>query len=329
MLAVTLTGTGGPEVLLPADVPAPRPGPGQVLIDVAAAGLNRADLLQAQGMHPPPDGAPDWPGLEVSGTIAALGEGVTGWSHGQRVCSLLDGGGYAEQVVAPAAWLLEVPDDLDLVEAAALPEAMCTVWSNLTGPGGIDPATAKDTSVLVHGGSGGIGTTAIQILRALGAQVLATAGGPERAQRCADLGADRAIDHRGENFVEVVRAETGGRGAEVILDVVGAAYLDRNLASLARHGHLVIIGLQKGRTAEIDLRTVMAKWHNIHGTVLRARPAQEKDEIVADVRERAWPLVLAGAVRPVIHAQFGLAEAAEAHRAMADGAVFGKVVLVP
>lgn len=329
MRVVAITGTGGPEVLELTEVPDPTPGPGEVLIDVAAAGLNRADLLQTQGMHPPPPGAPDWPGLEVSGTIVELGPGVGDWAVGDRVCALLDGGGYAERAIAPVEALLPVPDQVDLVEAAGLPESVCTVWSNLMGPGGMDPDHATGVPVLVHGGSGGVGSTAIQILNALGARVLTTAGGPERARRCADLGAEVAIDHRAEDFVARVHQATDGQGAKVILDVVGGAYLEQNLAALARHGHLVIIGLLKGRSAQIDLSKVMGNWHNIHGTLLRARPAHEKAGIVADVRKRAWPLVQQGRVRPVIHTCFGLDQAAAAQQQMADGEVFGKVLLVP
>ncbi|MBZ2199381.1 NAD(P)H-quinone oxidoreductase [Occultella gossypii] len=335
MRTVLATGTGGPEVLSPADVPDPVPGDGEVLIDVAAAGVNRADLLQLKGHHPPPPGAPDWPGLEVSGTIAALGPGVTGWSVGDRVCALLDGGGYASRAVAPAAFLLPVPAGLDLVDAAALPEAICTVWSNLGGVGGIgtDSAGGGDAaagpSVLVHGGSGGVGTTAILLLKALGATVLTTAGGPERVARCVALGADVGIDHRSQDFAEVVRDATDGAGVDVILDVVGGEYLERNVASLARNGHLVIIASMRGTKATLDIRTLMGGWLTLHGSLLRKRPRAEKVEIVAAVREQVWPLVASGQVYPVVHERLPLDRAADAHRLMADGAVFGKVLLVP
>ncbi|UFU06960.1 NAD(P)H-quinone oxidoreductase [Ruania halotolerans] len=321
--------------LAPATLPDPSPGPGEVLIDVAAAGVNRADLLQLQGMHPPPAGAPDWPGLEVSGTIAALGEQVTGYGVGDRVCALLDGGGYAERAVARADLLLPVPDDRDLVEAAGLPEALATLWSNLfavpgvPGAAGLDPHALDGATILVHGGSGGVGTTAIQLLTALGVRVLTTAGGPDRTARCAALGAHRAIDYRSEDFVEVTHAETEGRGADVVLDVVGAKYLQQNIDALAPFGHLVIIGMQKGATAELKLAPVLTRWLSVHGTVLRQRPPEQKTAILADVRERTWPLVTRGTIRPAIHARVPLAEAGEAHRMMADGEVFGKVLLLP
>ncbi len=309
-------------------LPTPEPGPGQILVEVAAAGVNRADLLQLQGMHPPPDGAPDHPGLEVSGTVAAVGEGVTRWRVGEQVCALLDGGGYATHAIAAADCVLRVPDGVDLVDAAALPEAMATVWSNLVHVGGLSATDNAGRTVLVHGGSGGIGTTAIQLLRATGAVVFTTAGGPERVQRCHALGA-YAIDHRTEDFVGRVREATGERGVDVVLDVVGARYLDRNLAALAPHGRLVIIGMQKGTTGEIDLAPVLARWLTIAGTGLRRRPHEEKAAIVADLCERAWRYLDRGEVRPVVHARLPLSEAGEAHRAMADGEVFGKVLLIP
>lgn len=329
MRAVVIEGRGGPETLTVSSVPEPSPGPGQVVIDVAGAGLNRADLLQTQGMHPPPDGAPAWPGLEASGVIGAVGPDVTDWSVGDRVCALLDGGGYAERVVAPVGMLLPVPDGVDLVDAAALPEALCTVWSNLTGPGGLDAESLDGAAALVHGGSGGIGTTAIQLLRAFGARVFTTAGGAERAARCAELGAEVAIDYREDDFGSVVLAATDGQGVQVILDVVGAKYLEQNLATLARHGRLVVVGLQKGRTAELDLAALMQGWKSVHGTVLRARPAAEKAEIVARVRRDLWPLVESGAIAPVIHARVPLDQARAAQEQLAAGEVFGKVVLVP
>ncbi|CAM3585001.1 NAD(P)H-quinone oxidoreductase [Occultella aeris] len=329
MRAVLATGIGGPEVLFPADVPDPVPGDGEVLIDVAAAGVNRADLLQLKGHHPPPPGAPDWPGLEVSGTIAALGPRVSGWSVGDRVCALLDGGGYASKAVAPAAFLLPVPAELDLVDAAGLPEAICTVWSNLAGVAGLTPESAAGSTVLVHGGSGGVGTTSILLLKALGARVLTTAGGPERVARCVALGADVGIDHRTEDFAEVVDRVTDGAGVDLILDVIGAGYLERNLASLATHGQLVIISAQQGTKATLDIGRLMGRWAGVHGSLLRKRPRSEKVEIVASVREQAWPLVASGRVFPVVHERLPLDRAADAHRLMADGAVFGKVLLVP
>ncbi|QOR71211.1 NAD(P)H-quinone oxidoreductase [Ruania alkalisoli] len=324
--AATLTGS---------DVPTLSPGPGEVLIDVAAAGVNRADLLQLKGLHPPPAGAPDWPGLEVSGTIATLGDGVTGHHVGDRVCALVDGGGYAEQALARAEHLLPVPDGLDLVDAAGLPEALATLWSNLIAvpelPAtvGLAPHALPGITSLVHGGSGGVGTAAIQVLTALGARVLTTAGGPDRTARCAELGAHRAIDHRNEDFVEITRAETGGAGADVVLDVVGAKYLHQNIDVLAPFGHLVVLGMQKGATGELNLARLLTRWLSIHGTVLRQRPTEQKTAILTDLRKRAWPLVTEGKVRPVVHARVPLAEAAEAHRMMAEGEVFGKVLLLP
>lgn len=319
----------GPDATLePAEVPTPEPGPGQLLIEVAAAGVNRADLLQLAGHHPPPPGAPDHPGLEVSGTVAALGDGVTRFQIGDRVCALLDGGGYASHALATADCTLRVPDGVSLVDAAALPEAMATVWSNLVHVGGLSATDNTGRTVLVHGGSGGIGTTAIQLLRATGAVVFTTAGGPDRVERCEALGA-YGIDHRSEDFVARVRDATGDRGVDVVLDVVGGKYLERNLEALAPHGRLVVIGMQKGSTGELDLGRVLANWLSIHGTGLRRRPHEEKAAIIADLCERAWRYLDRGQVRPVIDATLPLADAAEAHRRMRDGEVFGKVLLLP
>lgn len=329
--------------LTSADVPVPEPGLGEVLIEVAAAGVNRADLLQLQGLHPPPAGAAEWPGLEVSGTIVALGPDVTGWAVGDRVCALLDGGGYAELAIASAGNLLPVPGELDLIEAASFPEALGTLWSNLVAIPGLDgpaalirPETAAATerpaagrTILIHGGSGGVGTIAVQLFTALGARVLTTAGGPERTARCRELGADVAIDHRTENFVERVRELTGGRGVDAVLDPIGAAYLDQNVSVLAPHGHLAIIGMQKGTKGTLNLARLLSKWLTVHGTGLRGRPAAEKAVIMADVRRRAWPLVCAHTVRAVVHERLPLTEAAEGHRLLADGVAFGKVLLLP
>ncbi|MFV0252120.1 MAG: NAD(P)H-quinone oxidoreductase [Beutenbergiaceae bacterium] len=316
------------STLHPADHPTPEPGPGQVLIEVAAAGINRADLLQLQGLHPPPPGAPDHPGLEVSGTIAATGPGVTGWRVGDPVCALLDGGGYASHALAQADYLLPIPDGVSLVDAAGLPEAMATVWSNLIDVAGLSATDNTGRTVLVHGGSGGIGTTAIQVLRATGAVVFTTAGGPGRVERCQALGA-YGIDHRSEDFVTVVREATGERGVDVVLDVVGAAYLQRNIDALAPHGQLVVIGLQKGTTGELNLAPVLGKWISIHGTGLRRRPPAQKAAIVSDLRERAWPYLDRGQVRPIIADTMPLRRAADAHRLLAAGKVFGKLLLIP
>lgn len=325
MLAMVITPDGALE---PAELPTSDPGPGQILIEVAAAGVNRADLLQLQGHHPPPPGAPEHPGLEVSGRVAALGEGVTRWHVGDEVCALLDGGGYASHALASADCSLRVPDGMSLRDAAGLPEAMATVWSNLVGVAGLSATDNTGRTVLVHGGSGGIGTTAIQLLRATGAVVFATAGGPDRVSRCEALGA-YSIDHRSEDFVERVRDATGDRGVDVILDVVGAKYLQRNLTALAPHGQLVIIGLQKGATGELDLSSVLSRWLSIRGTVLRRRPQEEKAAIIADLCERAWRYLDRGEVRPVVETTLPLTEANEAHARMARGEVFGKLLLIP
>lgn len=324
MRTMAIRAPGGPEVLHPVELPDPVPGPGEVLLDVVAAGVNNADVLQRQGHYPPPPGAPDWPGLEVSGHVAALGPDVTGWRVGDAVVALLDGGGYADRVVVRASQVLPAPDGVDLVDAAGLPEAVCTAWSTLRGA-----RLEAGERLLVHGGSGGVGSTAVQLGAALGATVLATAGGPERARRCRGLGAAVVVDHRAEDFVEVVRRETDGHGADVVLDVVGAAYLARNLDALATGGRLAVIGLQKGRRTELDLGVLLAKRATVLGTTLRSRPVAEKARIVAEVREHVWPMVADGRVRPVVHARMPLAEAARAHEVFASGEVFGKLLLVP
>lgn len=327
MRAVCVETPGGPDVLRITDVADPEPGPGEVLIEVAAAGVNNADLLQRAGHYPPPPGAPPWPGLEVSGTIGVVGPPVADvprWEVGDRVTALLDGGGYAERAVVTAAQVLPVPDGVGLVESAALPEAACTVWSTLTAAG-----LRPGEWLLVHGGSGGVGSTAVQVAAAHGARVITTAGGPDRAARCTELGADAVVDHRGEDFVALVRAITGGHGADVVLDVVGAAYLGRNVEVLATGGRLAVIGLQKGRRGELDLGMLLAKRATVLGTTLRSRPPHEKAQIVAQVREHVWPMVVAGRVRPVVHDRLPLADAARAHELLASGEVFGKLLLVP
>ncbi|HYN56733.1 MAG TPA: NAD(P)H-quinone oxidoreductase [Motilibacterales bacterium] len=328
MRVIAIDRPGGPEVLVMATLPDPEPGPGEVLIEVAAAGVNRADLLQRQGAYPPPPGAPDTLGLECAGVIAAVGNAVTGWQVGDRVAALLDGGGYADLAIAPATQLLPVPDHLDLVDAAALPEAMCTAWSNLVMVGRL----ARGETVLVHGGSGGVGTIAIQLAAAMSARVAATAGGPERVARCQSLGAGIGIDHLAHDPVDVIAGATAGRGADLILDVLGAGSLAANLRALATGGRLVIIGLQQGRRGEVDLGLLLAKRATIHGTTLRSRPLAEKAAIVAEVRENAWPLLGAGdpaRIRPIVHARLPLADAGHAHELLTSGAVFGKLVLVP
>ncbi|RYV51589.1 NAD(P)H-quinone oxidoreductase [Pengzhenrongella frigida] len=325
MRAVVISSPGGPDVLVERTLPDPTPGRGEVLIDVAAAGVNRADLLQRQGKYPPPPGAPTWPGLEVSGTIAAMGPGAVSWSVGTRVCALLGGGGYADLVVAPAAQLLPVPPGLDLGAAAALPEAVCTAWSNLVDAGRL----RAGEWVLVQGGSGGVGSVAIQLAVALGARVATTAGGPERTARCAALGAELVIDHRTQDVTRTVLEATGGRGVDVVLDVLGAGALAANLESLAIGGRLVVIGLQQGRRAELDLGLLLTRRASVIGTTLRARSTAEKTALVAALCAHAWPMLDDGRLRPIVHARIPFDRAREAHELLESGEVFGKVLLVP
>lgn len=322
MRAIVITRPGG--FLDLQEVPEPVVGPGDLLLEVAAAGVNRADLLQAAGHYPPPAGAPAWPGLEVSGTVAAVGPQVSGWTVGDRAAALLTGGGYAQRVAVPAGLALRVPDELDLVDAAALPEALATAWSTFTRAG-----LAAGESVLVRGGSGGIGTVAVQLAGAAGTQVLATAGGPERCARVRELGASVVVDHREPGVVAAVRSATGGRGVDVVLDVLGAGGLAENLAMLADDGRLAVIGMQQGRRGELDLGLMMERRATVLVTALRSRPLAQKLAIMADVRDRVWPMVAAGRVRSVVHARLPLAQAGEAHRAMAAGEPFGKILLLP
>jgi putative PIG3 family NAD(P)H quinone oxidoreductase len=323
MRAITMREPGGPDVLEWTATPDPDPGPGEVLIEVVASAVNRADLLQRQGSYPPPPGASDVLGLECSGTIAALGEGVSGWSVGEPVCALLAGGGYAELAVVPAAQLLPVPSGVDLVTAASLPEVAGTVWSNVV----MAAQLGVGEVLLVHGAAGGIGTHAIQVGKAIGAMVAVTAGSDERLARCADLGADVLVNYREQDFVAEVRAATSGAGADVVLDNMGAAYLERNVDVLARHGRLIIIGMQGGIKAELNVAALLGKCASIAATGLRYRPVAEKGVIVAEITEGLWPLVEAGEVRPVVHEVLPVQQAAEAHRLMEDGHPFGKVVL--
>lgn len=325
MRAITQTSPGGPETLVLGELPDPQPGPGEVLVQVAATAVNRADLLQRQGFYPPPPGASDVIGLECSGTVAALGEGVTGWAVGDRVCALLAGGGYAEQVVVPAGQVMPVPDGVDLVTAAALPEVACTVWSNVFMVAGLRP----DEAFLVHGGAGGIGTFAIQLAARSGARVFATAGSPDKLERCRELGAERAISYRDEDFVEVLREATDGRGADVVLDNMGAKYLARNVDVLADEGRLVIIGMQGGAKAELNIGQLLSKRGAVIATALRSRPLEGKARICASVVEHVWPLVADGSVTPVVSAVLPLAEAGDAHRLIEDGDNVGKVLLTP
>jgi putative PIG3 family NAD(P)H quinone oxidoreductase len=323
MKAIVVPQPGGPEVLSWEEVPDPTPGPGEVLVDVAASAVNRADIMQREGHYDPPPGAPPYLGLEVSGRIAELGEGVQGWQVGDEVCALLSGGGYAEKVAVPAGQLLPVPAGLDLVQAAALPEVTCTVWSNVFMTAGLRP----EETFLVHGGSSGIGTMAIQLARNVGARVAVTAGSEEKLRRCRELGAQILINYKDVDFVAALHEATEGRGADVILDNMGAKYLARNIDALAPNGRLVVIGLQGGAKAELDLGVLMRKRAAVIATTLRARPAQEKAAIVASVREHVWPLIESGQVRPVVDRIVPMEQAAEAHRLVEASSHVGKVVL--
>jgi putative PIG3 family NAD(P)H quinone oxidoreductase len=322
MRAVVVTEPGGPEALTVVDLPDPEPGPGEVLVKVAATAVNRADIMQRQGFYPPPPGASDVLGLECSGTVAALGEGVTGWAVGDEVCALLAGGGYAELVAVPAGQLMPVPDGIDLVTAGSIPEVACTVWSNLFMIAGLQPGER----LLVHGGSGGIGTFAIQLASAMSAKVFTTAGTADKLAACADLGADVTINYRDEDFVEVLR-DAGG--ADVVLDNMGAKYLARNVDALATEGRLVVIGLQGGAKGELDLGVLLRKRGAVIATTLRSRPAEEKAIIAASVVEHVWPLVADGQVRPIVHATLPLDRVADAHRLMEESSHIGKIVLTP
>ena len=322
MHAIRIIEPGGPEVLAWSEVPDPVPGEGEVLVDVSATAVNRADVSQRQGNYPPPPGASEYPGLECSGTIVGSGPGVetTGWAVGDRVCALLTGGGYAERVAVPVGQLLPIPKGMDPVEAAALPEVACTVWSNLVMAGRL---RAGET-VLIHGGGSGIGTFAIQFARALGARVAVTAGSAEKLERCRELGAEITIDYRNESFSERMRAEGG---ADLVLDIMGGSYLGANLRSLTTGGRLVIIGLMGGRTAELDLGRMLVKRLSVQATTLRSRPAAEKAAIVSGVLEQVWPLVEKGDIRPVVDRALPLEDAAEAHRVMESSAHTGKILL--
>jgi len=325
MYAIKLNGFGDPEVMEWDEMDdLPAPGPGQVAIDVVAAGVNRADVMQRMGFYPPPPGVSEVPGLEVSGVIAEVGAGVQDWAPGDEVCALLAGGGYAERVNVAATQVLPVPKGVSITSAAALPETAATVWSNVMMVAGL---RAGDT-FLVHGGAGGIGTFAIQLTKALGARVIATAGSPEKLALCRELGADVAIHYREQDFVEVVAEVTDGHGADVILDNMGASYLTRNLDTLAIEGRLIVLGFQGGSKAEVDLRTLFHKRGAVFSASLRARPVGEKTTICAAVAEHVWPLVADGTVRAIVGRTLPLAEAAEAHRLMESGESTGKIVLV-
>jgi putative PIG3 family NAD(P)H quinone oxidoreductase len=320
MRAVIVPEPGGPDALVVADLPDPTPGPGEVVIDVAASAVNKADTLQRQGFYPPPPGASDVLGMECSGTVSAVGDGVGAWSVGDEVCALLASGGYADKVAVPAGQVMPVPAGVDLVTASALPEVAATVWSNVFMIAGLQPGE----TILVHGGAGGIGTMAIQLAHALGATVAATAGSEEKLETCRSLGADITVNYREDDFVAVLR-DAGG--ADVILDNMGASYLMRNLEALKTEGRLVVIWMQGGSKAEIDLSVLLRKRAALVATTLRARPSEEKSAICAALVEHVWPLVAEGTVKPVVHELVPLAEVARAHQAMDDSSHVGKILL--
>ena len=324
MKAVTLARFGGPDALVCEDVPAPRARPGEIVLRAHAAALNYADLLQRRGTYGIEQSLPRIIGYECSGIVAEVGAGVSGWNVGDKACALVAEGAYAAFVAAPATHVLPVPQGMDLLAAAALPEAACTVWSNVLDLGALKPGE----SLLVHGGAGGIGSFAIQAGKAIGARVFATAGSPDKLQRCRDFGADRAISYADEDFAGVIEAETGGRGVDVILDNMGAAYLGRNVAALASDGRIAMIGLQGGRGAEINLAAMMHKRASLFTTSLRDRPPAAKARIVAGVLDDLWPHLAAGRIRPVIDRSFPLAEAAAAHEYMESGSHVGKILLI-
>ncbi len=323
MTAIEIREPGGPEVLAPTSRPVPEPGAGEVLVKLAAAGVNRPDVLQRQGGYPPPPGASDIPGLEIAGRVAALGPGVTELATGDQVTALVTGGGYAEYCTAPVPQCLPIPDGLSLVEAACLPETFFTVWSNVFDRGGLRAGEA----FLVHGGSSGIGTTAIQMAKAFGARVFATAGSAEKCRACEALGAERAINYREEDFVQAIKQATGKKGVNVILDMVGGDYVQRNISALAPDGRLCYIAFLGGSKVEVDLLPMMLKRITISGSTLRARSVDFKAAIAGHLRDRVWPRIAAGEIKPVVHATFPLAEAAAAHRLMESSAHIGKIAL--
>lgn len=323
MTCIEITEPGGPEVLQPATRPVPEPGAGEVLIRVGAAGVNRPDIMQRQGMYPPPPGAPDTPGLEIAGTVAALGAGVDTVSAGDEVCALVQGGGYAEYCVAPAAVCLPIPPGMDQVQAAGIPETFFTVWTNVFDRGRLEAGER----VLVHGGSSGIGTTAIQLIKNAGAAVIVTAGNREKCQACLELGADAAIHYKEEDFVAEVASLTDGRGVDLILDMVGGDYFPRNLECLALEGRLVQIALQRGPKSEVNLLKIMLNRLTVTGSTLRPRGVAEKAAIASALQREVWPQLAQGHLKPVIHARFPLEQAGDAHRLMDSGGHIGKIIL--
>ncbi len=323
MTAVEITADGGPEVLKPGTRPVPQPAKGEVLIQVAAAGVNRPDVVQRQGLYPAPKGASDIPGLEVAGTVVALGDDAGGWAIGDVVTALVTGGGYAEYCAAPAPQCLTVAKGLSMVEAASLPETFFTVWSNVFDRAGLK----SGEGFLIHGGTSGIGTTAIQLAKAFGARIFTTAGSDEKCAACRKLGADYAINYRTQDFVEVIKDVTGGKGVDVILDMVGGDYIARNLRAVAADGRIVNIAYLKGSKVEINLMPVMLKRLTMTGSTLRARDIAFKAAIAENLKQKVWPLIESGEIKPVIHATLPLAEAAEAHRLMESSTHIGKIVL--
>ena len=323
MTAIAISRPGGPEVLEPVSLPLPQPGEGEILVAVAAAGVNRPDVLQRQGGYPPPPGASETPGLEIAGEVVAVGSGVRRYRPGDRVCALVAGGGYAEYCTVAETNALPIPGDLGMVEAAGLPETFFTVWTNVFTRGRLQPGE----TLLVHGGSSGIGTTAIMMARVWGARTFATAGSAEKCRACEDLGAERAINYREEDFVEAVLAATDKHGADVILDMVGGEYVARNFKAAARDGRIVNIAFLQGSKVEINLLPLMLKRLTLTGSTLRPRSVEEKAEIARALEEHIWPHIAAGRIRPVIHQTFPLREAAAAHALMDSGAHIGKIIL--
>ena len=324
MNCVEVKEPGGPEVLVPTIRPVPEVGEGEVLVKVAAAGINGPDIYQRKGLYPPRPGQTDLPGLEISGTVVALGLGAQGLKIGDKVCALTNGGGYAEYCVAPDTQCLPIPTGLSMVEAAGVPETFFTVWTNIFERAGLQPGE----SILIHGGAGGIGTTAVQLASALGSRVIITEGSDEKCQACLGLGAENAVNFTKEDFVDIAREFGGGRGVNVILDVVGGDYIEKNIKSLAPEGRLVSIAFLKGSKVEINLMPVMLKGLKLMGSVLRSQPKKRKAEIAAGLIEKVWPLLNSGKVKPIIHKELPLAEAAEGHRIMEGAGHIGKIMLV-
>lgn len=322
MNCIEITEPGGPEVLQPTTRPVPAPAQGEVLIRIAAAGVNRPDCIQREGNYAPPEGVTDIPGLEVSGEIVALGDGVSAFNIGDKVCALVAGGGYAEYVTAPVPQVLPVPEGLSMVEAAALPETCMTVWTNVFERAHLGP----DETLLIHGGSSGIGTTAIQIASALGSRVIVTAGSAEKCQACLDLGAERAVNYRDEDFVAAAK-EFGGRGVDVILDMVGGDYIEKNIKACAPDGRIVNIAFLRGPKAEINFMPIMLKRLTLTGSTLRPQPIERKGEIARQLKKTVWPLIEAGRVKPMIHKVFPLKDAHTAHELMESSAHIGKIMI--